>query len=708
MNDSNRPKDFLTQALPVLVIAAVPLAAFLAFSIQPIMGKRLLPIYGGTSGTWLGCMVYFQLALLLGYSWAAWLVRKTPSFQMTATMVLALLAVISFHLPSDEIAEAAGIGRVVWRLALATLPAMMLLFSASPLLHGWMRRQGEEVPYYLYSISNAGSLLALLLYPFFIETSLGLSDQTTYWHVLLVVVALALAGAGYIFRQLSAKAPAPAAEPPENLSVGTVLLWLWLSALTCVGMLGATYHLTAEIGSSPLAWVGPFGLYLFSFMVTFSSHWRRWMTMTAIVFLALAMTWFMVAKGFTAVTVNGTTAWCLLALTAMGSLLGNALLHSVRPAQRFERYYLVLAAGGVIGGLLSSVVIPYVFNRPIEFELASVALLATGIVWLTGRREPSVVIIIGVVLVIPVLGVGMHQAYRESVDNGSMRHTRDLYGHIMVKTDSRSVVLSSDTTTHGSQLTATPEARRRPTLYFTESSGAGKVMEHLHATQPAMSVGVIGLGAGTLAAYARNGDTYDFFDIDPKAIRVAQENFTFIVDARSTGARVNLLQRDGRKALDESKANYDVLVIDAFTGDGVPSHLLTREAMAIYMRRLSARNGLLLVHVSSRYSRFYPVVEATARSLNLSAVGVHTEIKHDIVEPGKERDWDPTTTDYIIISKPEQTKDIVAWFPDKEDGDRVTHLVSTITSPLVDRDLIWTDDRNAAIDVLELGRFLSN
>ena len=270
MNDSNRPKSFLTQALPVLVITAVPLAAFLAFAIQPIMGKRLLPIYGGTSGTWLGCMVYFQLALLLGYSWAAWLVRKTPLFQMTATMVLAVIAVATFHLPSDETAEAAGIARVVWRLAFASLPAMVLLFSTSPLLTGWLRRRGEEVPYYLYAISNAGSLIALLLYPFVIETSLGLGDQSNFWHGGLLLAAAALAAAGYVFKHTTAGAAKEAPEPVEALAPGTVVLWLFLSALTCVGMLGATYHLTAEIGSSPIAWVGPFGVYLFSFMITFS------------------------------------------------------------------------------------------------------------------------------------------------------------------------------------------------------------------------------------------------------------------------------------------------------------------------------------------------------------------------------------------------------------------------------------------------------
>lgn len=703
MNDSPRPKSFLNQALPVVVITAVPLAAFLAFAIQPIMGKRLLPIYGGTSGTWLGCMVYFQFALLLGYSWAAWLVRKRPAFQMTATAILAVLAVVTFHLPSDAAAEAAGIGRVVWRLSLATLPAMILLFSTSPLLHGWLRRRGEDVPYYLYAISNAGSLLALLLYPFVIETNFGLSEQATIWHVVLLVVALALATAGYIFKQTTAGAAAATPEPSEPLVPGTVVLWLWLSALTCVGMLGATYHLAAEIGSNPVAWVGPFGVYLLAFMLTFSGRWRRWMTLTSIVVLSVALTAFMVKKGFTAVTVNAGTAWSLIFLTASGSFLGNALLYSLRPAQRFERFYLVLAAGGVIGGLVSATVIPYVLNRPIEFELASVALLATGIIWLVGRRETSTSVVIACVLVVPVLGLGIHQAHRESVDNGSMRHTRDLYGHIMVKTDSRSVVLSSDTTTHGSQLTMDAAARKRPTLYFTESSGAGRVMERFHSTRPQMNVGVIGLGAGTLAAYSRAGDVYDFWDIDPKSIRVARENFTFVTEA---AGKINLVQRDGRKALEDSKTDYDVIVLDAFTGDGVPSHLLTREAIALYMRRLAAKDGILLVHCSSRYSRFYPVVEETARSENLTAIDVHTEIKRDVTEPGKERDWDPTATEYIIIAKPELAKTVLTWFPDEEDGGRVKHLVNTVTSPLVHPQLIWTDDRNASIDVLELGRFL--
>jgi spermidine synthase len=704
MNDTDRPKNSLTQVLPALVIAAVPLAAFLAFSIQPAMAKRLLPIYGGTSGTWLGAMLYFQLALLLGYSWAAWLVRKTPSFQVTATTVLAVVAALTFHFPADQLDAEASIWRVVWRLAVASLPAMVLLFSTSPLMHGWLRRRGQEVPYYLYAISNAGSLAALLLYPFFIETNLGLSDQRFYWHGCLIVVAGLLAAAGYIFKQTGSSAAAnDTAEKSEPISFGVGALWLWLSALTCVGMLGATYHIVAEIGSNPVAWVGPFGVYLFSFMVTFAGRWRRWMTMTAIVSLAASLTLFMVCKGFTAVTVNFLTAWWLIWLTASGSFVGNALLYSLRPAQRFEKFYLVLAAGGVLGGLLSATVIPYIFSRPIEFELASVALLTTGLLWLTGRREPGIVAVLACVVLIPVIGLGFHQAYRESVDNGNMHHVRDLYGHIMIKTDARSVVLSSDTTTHGSQLTTDTASRRRPTLYFTESTGVGRVLERLHAARPSMNVGVIGLGAGTLAAYAHKDDTYDFWDIDSKAIRVARENFTFVAESQG---KINLIQRDGRKALEESKTDYDVLVIDAFTGDGVPSHLLTREAMTVYFQRLAARNGLLVVHTSARYSKFFPVVDATARSLGRSAIGVGTDISAAIIEIGAERDWDPTHTEYVIVCRPEQSNEIAAWFPEEEDKGRVKHQVTIATSPLVNRQLIWSDDRNASIDVLELGRFL--
>jgi hypothetical protein len=701
MNDTIRSQPLMTRALPILIVAAVPLASFLSFSIQPLMGKQLLPLYGGTSGTWLGTMLYFQLALLLGYSWAAWLVRKRVKVQVGATCGLALLAMLTFHLPSEQAESAPGIGTVVWRLAISSLPAMMLLFSTSPLMHGWLRRRGQEVPYYLYAISNAGSLAALLLYPFVIETSLRVPEQTFYWHGILIIIAGLLAAAGYVLLRTGDATDAQRTpdEPAETVSLGLIAAWLGLSALTCIGMLGATYHLASEIGSTPLAWVGPFGAYLLSFTVTFSERWRRWMTLTTIVWLAVSLAGFMVTKGYTASTVNYLTALWLLSLTASGSFLGNALLHSLRPAQRFERFYLILAAGGVLGGLLSVAIIPSLFARPTEFVLASTALLTIGMLWLNGRREPSVAIITAAVLFVPVLVLGFQQGRQETASGARVLHLRDLYGHIMITLNPTSAVLSSDTTTHGSQLNADAAARRRPTLYYTESTGIGRTLERLQAQRPAMRVGVIGLGAGTLAAYARKGDIYDFWDIDPKVIRVAREYFTFVADS---AGQINLVLRDGRKALEDSKSDYDVLVVDAFTGDGVPPHLLTREAITVYQRRLAARDGLLVVHASTRYSRLFPVVEATARTLGRSTIDVVTDITANTAD----RDWDPTHTEYLIVCRPEEMNDISAWFPEEEDKGRVKHKVTTIQSPLINSQLVWSDGRNAAIDSFELGRFL--
>ena len=181
--------------------------------------------------------------------------------------------------------------------------------------------------------------------------------------------------------------------------------------------------------------------------------------------------------------------------------------------------------------------------------------------------------------------------------------------------------------------------------------------------------------------------------------RIAREYFTFVTES---AGQINLVQRDGRQALAESRSDYDVLVLDAFTGDGVPSHLLTREALTLYQRRLAARDGLLLVNASTRYSRLFPVVEATARSLGHSTLDVITDISGST----NDRDWDPTHTEYLIVCRPERLKDISGWFAEEEDKGRVKHKVETVQAPLINTQLIWSDDRNAALDAFEVGRFL--
>jgi hypothetical protein len=270
---------------------------------------------------------------------------------------------------------------------------------------------------------------------------------------------------------------------------------------------------------------------------------------------------------------------------------------------------------------------------------------------------------------------------------------------MMLKSEESGLILSSETTTHGTQIVTTPEARRRPTLYYTESTGLGRVIEETQRAHPSINLGVVGLGAGTLAAYARPTDSVDFWDIDPKAIRIAHDFFTFVSDSPG---QIRITQTDGRKGLEATPTDYDVIVIDAFSGDGIPAHLLTREALAMYFRRLERRFGVLAIHITNRYSTFFPIVGATAHTLGWSALNVVTEIS----KTAEARDWDCTQTQYILVCLPAQLRQISEWLPAEEDGGRVKRFVTAYDPEPPGNAIVWTDDRHAALDSLDLRRYM--
>ncbi len=685
----------LSRVLFYAVVAAVPLSAFLAFSVQPLVGKLLLPVQGGAASTWLGAMVYFQSTLLLGYAWAAWLLLRTPRIQIAATGGLALVAVVCSRLAWVRESHWTGLGGILLTLALATLPAMVLLFSTGPLMHGWLRRRGQPVPFHLYAFSNAGGLAGVVLYPFIIERAAGLFDQTFYWQGFLWVLAGLLATAGLCYRRLDS--PDPAADrTAEPVSGGRIVLWMGLSMLTCVGMLGATHHVAAEIGSTPLAWVGPFGVYLLSFLVTFSSWWQPRFTLACLGWLAISLTGFMLTKGASNATVDGPAVFWLMSLTAAGSFFGNGLIHETRPTHRFSLYYLVLAAGGVLGGLFASLGAPLLFLRPSEFYVVSCALLILGLVRLIARREALTVAVVIVIVAAPVAGVVCQQTHEEAAGTLRIRRFRDIYGYMILKSVKDGMVLSNETITHGTQITNSPEARRHPTLYYTESSGLGCLINGIKNAHPSMNMAVIGLGAGTLAAYARAADRVDFWDIDPKAIRMARSFFTFVSDSP---AQIHIDQADGRKGLEASSTDYDLIVVDAYTGDGIPAHLLTREALAVYFSRLDKRHGLVAIHTTNRYSNFFPVIAATARTLDWTALKVATT--------SEIRDWDCTDTQYVFLCRPYQLRQVIAWLPTEEEDGRVKRTLTQYDAAPPDDAIFWTDDRNAALDALDLRRYLA-
>ena len=681
-----------------LTILAIPLAAFLGFIIQLLLAKHLLPLYGGTPAVWLGSSLYFQLTLVLGYGWAVWLLSRSTYVQAGSTVLLAVVALLTFHLPGTA-AEQPSVALVVGRLALGSLPAMILLFSVAPLLHGWVARHEGKLPYHLYALSNAGSLLALVAYPFLIEPSIGLALQSQSWKVLLHLLVALLAIASGILWFNATPLPASEKQPDASGLPWTQLAaWLGLSALGVVHLLAATQQIAGEIGSTPLAWAGPLGLYLLGFTLVFSGRWQSWMTHLCIALLAVALAAYMQVKGFTAATISGSRLGWLLAASATGGIIGSALLHHLRPQRRPELFYLAMGVGGMLGGLASTYVVPSVFAMPVEFTFTSLALLIVGLAWVFAGSGPQRIGLLALVVAAPVLTVGVHQL-TQSPPGLTGLHLRDVTGGLLLEFSPAGVVISSETTTHGSQLTADEATRRRPTLYYTESSGVGRVITKLQATHPSLRYGVIGLGAGTLAAYTRPDDICDFWDIDPKALSVANEHFSYLRDARG---KVNVTLRDGRQALQHSTIDYNLLVIDAFQGDYIPTHLLTREALQIYAARLVTHRGLLLIHASVRHADYFPAVEATARSLGLAAMKITTQIE----SATDSADLNAAVSDYILICRPDRFFELAFWFPDEEDNGRVKHVVRHEPAPSNDPSQIWTDDRSSTLQTIDLGAWI--
>ncbi len=683
----------------LLSLVAVPLGSALAFVIQPMMAKHLLPRLGGTAAVWLGAVLFFQLALLAGYAWGLWLARRSVRVQLIASATLALVALVTFHAPAAH-AGSPTVGGVMLALTLGCLPALVLLFSLSPWLHAWRERVGSAEPYALYALSNAGSLAVLALYPFAIEPPLDLSDQLGIWRGLFALLAAVVVSGAVLLWRSGDRLPGLAPAAWRSLSPWAVAAWVALSALACGVMLAASGLAAAEVGSTPLAWVGPLGVYLGSFALVFSGRWRPWMTGAAVAGLGLALAAYMALKGFGSETTDGARLIALVAVCGGVSLVAHALAHAARPERGGEWFYLALAIGGALGGAASLGVVPAVFARPVEFPIAAALVLAAGLFWGARWRHAGGAAACLALALGPVLILGARQSADEGEPGAVFHHYRDLHGHLKVKADHRSAVLSSATTTHGTQITEPPEARARPTLYYSESSGAGRALQALGELRPTLRVAVVGLGAGTVAAYARPGDEYVFYDIDPKIEAVARRHFTYLADCRGT-VRVELA--DGRRALAEAREDFDVVLIDAFMGDGVPAHLLTVEALRVYQERLRARDGLLLVHASLRYSRLLPVFAATAHATGWETLEVLT----DIDEALEDKDWDAVRSTWLLAGSPERARQWSAWFAVEEDGGRVRRELSRLSSLMAGPRQLWTDERPAALDVLDVGAWLS-
>lgn len=620
-----------------LAAATIFLGAFLLFQVQPIIGKAILPRFGGSAAVWTACMLFFQGMLLAGYLYAhASVSFLSPAWQRRVHVVLLVAAIAALPITPSPASDA--LARLDPSLAiLATLAACVglpyfLLSTTGPLVQAWITQlRPGAVPYRLFALSNFASLLGLLTYPIAVEPFASLQMQSWGWSAAFVLFALACAAMAWlgsphpVARTEHARATSPAPAP------ATWLAWVLLAACPSVLLLAVTNHLTQDIAPMPFLWIVPLVLYLLSFILCFEQ--RNFYVRK--VFLPVAGV-ALVGMDFMLVGTHdaGQKVRLVAPLFALGLFICCMACHGElarsKPApDRLTAFYLAVSVGGVLGGVLVGVVAPRVFDDYHELPLAFV-LTAACLAWAVYRWRGEgfggmgrlQLIVLAIVPAVLALRVGGRLA--APPDPGEWK-ARNFFGTLKLKelgqgeSAYRSLVHAG--TDHGGQFTA-PALQGLPTSYYSPDSGVGQAIQAAQAKAPT-KVGVIGLGTGTLATYSRAGDEYVFYDINPLVAEMARTRFTYLADAKGALA---LAMGDARVSLQQqAPQGFDVLVLDAFSGDSIPVHLLTAQAFADYFRHLKP-SGVLAVHTSNRYLDLNPVVKAAAVHFGKASVLVQNGI----------------------------------------------------------------------------------
>lgn len=595
------------------------LSAFLLFQVQPLIGKMILPWFGGSAAVWTTCMLFFQLVLLLGYFYSHWVVRYlTPSRQSlvhgSLLLVSLLLIPISPSLGWKPLGDENPTLRILGLLTVSIGLPYFVLSTTGPLLQAWFARERSGlVPYRLFALSNFGSMLALLAYPVAVEPVFPTLWQSYLWSGLYACFVLACGLLAWRGRKgESIVLPSHEEGPAPRWS--DKLLWAALAACPSILMVADTSFLTTNIAPIPMIWVAPLALYLLSFILSYESHGRYqrkvYLPMLVVALGALA---YLPTLGISELPIYLSMAINLLAFFVACMVCHGELARLQPHPSHLTGYYLMLSVGGVVGGFFVGVVAPYWFNSNYELSIgivltgliAAIAVIPTMTFSRTLWRKVSLVFTAVVLLALAWVRIDDHM----EETGGAEVTQRNFYGTLQVfhnvKREYRTMFHGQ--ITHGRQNTAADKLDL-PTTYYSPDGGAGKAMQ-IKAAQGPLRVGVIGLGVGTLVSYGRRNDYFRFYEIDPLVIAIAHKNFSYL---SRTAASSEIVLGDARLQLErEPTQQFDVLVVDAFSGDSVPIHLLTYEAFAQYFRHLKP-NGVLAVHITNRFLDLRPVVKTAA------------------------------------------------------------------------------------------------
>ncbi len=622
-----------------LFAAAIFLGSFLLFLVEPIAAKQLLPILGGSAAVWITCLVFFQTALLAAYLYAHWLSRRPSWMLHFALLILATCAAVAWSVRGYGVGTGAERPVTTVFLALSAwigLP-FLVLGATSPLLQVWWTKvESGGVPYRLFALSNLASLLALGLYPGVVEPSLTLQAQRGVWACGFGVFAVLSAVLAVRARAAHSASDAPVSvdepdAPPAPL--GHKLLWVLLPMGAAMQLSAVTSHLTANLAPIPLLWILPLAVYLLTIILAFQfPHMLARGLVTRLLIVFLGSLAYMLSKTDFSLPLRISVTFFLIEV-----LVSCYFCHSeavaLRPARTSEStiFYLLFAAGGALGSFLIGIASPLLFryNYDLALTFLVTALLAFAVTWKGGWNQRMLWGVASIMMA--VLVAWLHIAYQRE----TIAAARNFYGTLRVRQNhgypgSVMRTLLNGTIQHGTQYFGTEKLRHLPTTYYAEDSGVGLALRFCCQGRP-RNVGVIGLGAGTIAAYGRPGDRIRFYEINPAVPPIAKNVFTYI---RDSGAQVEIVEGDGRLSLmKEAPQHFDVLVVDAFSGDAIPLHLLTTEAVALYRRHL-APGGILAFHISNQHVDLEPPITLLARASGMQVARVSNAPQDEIGEFG--------------------------------------------------------------------------
>jgi hypothetical protein len=684
-SSADRPDSF-PRSQRLLFAMTIFLGAFLLFLIEPLFAKLILPWFGGSAAVWATCLVFFQSALLLGYLYADATIRRlVPNRQ--SILHLGLLLVSLLWLPIAP--------QIFWRSHVQIDPAwcilglltfsiglpFVLLSATSPLLQTWYaRRASGRSPYHLFALSNLASLLALLSFPFLIEPRLSSRQQSILWSSIYGAFVICCSISAWLSRSKSTKTidannSVEAASENTPPAFGVRLLWLSLSACGSMMLLAATDHLSQNVAPVPLLWVLPLALYLFSFGLVFAKRqfYSRWF-IARLLAVALGCAGYAIHdSSITHAIQISVPLFCGMLFVACLFCHGE-LVQRKPPVRYLTSFYLTIALGGALGAICVGLVAPHVLSGVYELPiiLLLTAVLGAVVLWREGWSVrifwSGISIAMGAVLVLNI------RATRED----TIAMMRNFYGALRIQEFKiglqlpyRSLV--HGTIQHGAQYLSFPE-NRNPTTYYGRRSGVGLALRF--CCDGSKRVGVIGLGTGTLAAYGKPGDSFRFYEINPQVISVANDWFTFL---KQSPAKSEIILGDARLSLEsESSQQFDVLAVDAFSGDAIPVHLLTKEAFAVYYRHLKP-DGILAVHTSNTYLNLAPVVKLLAEEADYATRLIASD--EDASQMLSSADWVLVTRNQEFLNKPET-------------------FAGSQTIEVPTRLRLWTDDYNNLYEIL--------